>query len=108
MVSPAQSHCRHGSAVGVTEKHEREVVVTESIEMMNKHFLLGRDMRDHRLEWAQAYSETMQQFWSKPKHARLIDAEIVRFCVARASEAALSGNRQLLHGLAWLGIYLVT
>jgi hypothetical protein len=62
---------------------------------------------DHRRELAQADSETMKQFWSEPKHARLIDADMVRFCVARATAAALSGDIRLSHSLAWLGIYQV-
>jgi hypothetical protein len=63
---------------------------------------------DDRRERAQADSETLVQFWSEPKHARLIDAEMVRFCVARATSHALSGDIRLSHSLAWLGIYLVT
>jgi hypothetical protein len=63
---------------------------------------------DDRRERAQADSETLVQFWSEPKHARLIDAEMVRFCVARAAAYALSGNIRVSHSLAWLGIYLVT
>jgi hypothetical protein len=52
------------------------------------------------------HPETLEQFWSQPKHARLIDAKMVRFCVALATVTALGENMQASRVVAILGIYL--
>jgi hypothetical protein len=50
---------------------------------------------------------SLEQFWSEPNHARLIDAETVRSCFACATAEAL-GGMQLARKFSLLGNYLAT
>jgi hypothetical protein len=93
MATLAQLHCKHGP----TADQERIDVVDEFIERMKrrhkeirtKYQMVGTDAGDHRREGAKADRETLKQFWSEPKHARLIDGETVHFCFAYAAEQLL-------------------
>jgi hypothetical protein len=52
--------------------------------------------------------EMMTHFWSEPKHARLIDADMVRCCFACATDEVLKGNMSLSRRFFLLGSYLAT
>jgi hypothetical protein len=69
----------------------------------------GQELGVHKQEGAQVNVETLQQFWSEPQNAALIDAKMVRFCFSFATATALEGGQgENSHGLAFLGIYLAT
>jgi hypothetical protein len=75
-------------------------------ELKTKYESSGTEFGDHRREGIQANFEILEQFWSEPKHTRLIDARHIRFCFAYATEAALRGETDISRRIALLGIYL--
>jgi hypothetical protein len=83
-------------------------------ELQAKYQLAGKVLGDHQREGIQANFLFAEKFWSKQKHARLIDAELVRFCFGGAASEVLGvlhargGRMQLARCLAQLGIYLIT
>jgi hypothetical protein len=62
-----------------------------------------RDGRRDTLDDQGNQQEALKQFWSEPKHARLIDAETVRACFACATIEALVGNMVLARKFSLLG-----
>jgi hypothetical protein len=103
-------NCGHGSPV----EEDREAAVRgymERRDKMNLEFQTkcqqnGTELGDHKEELSNAAFETLEQFWSEPNHSRLIDAKMVRFCFAYATELALRGFMDVSRRLAFLGIYL--
>jgi hypothetical protein len=106
------SNCGHGTTM---VEQERPAAVEEYVERLNNRYLeiktkyqSGTGLEGHREEGMKANFEVLKQFWSEPKHARLIDATMVRFCVAYATESLLGGDMRKSYRLALLGIYLAT
>jgi hypothetical protein len=116
IVNPEQLQCRHGAPMVVEQ--ERIDAAGGCIKMMSKRSeeystttpIAGTDLGNDRRTWVLANLEVSEQFWSEPKHARLIDVEMVHFCYANAAAEVLLGNnmRPTYADLAYLGIYLTT
>jgi hypothetical protein len=106
------SNCLHGSTI--LEQQERVAAVHGYLERHDKQFLefkakyQGQEFNEHQREISGAKMKDLGQFWSEPKHARLIDANMVRFCFAYATETALNGSMEISRRIAYLGIYLAT
>jgi hypothetical protein len=105
------SDCRHGSPM--VEQDRVTAVVgyikrldKQCIEIQSKCRIGGTQSDDPREELFEANLEILEQFWSEPKHTRLIDAKMVRYCVAFATSEALEENMQLSRVVALLGTYL--
>jgi hypothetical protein len=106
------SDCGHGSTL---VEPERVVAVNWYVERLNNRYeeiknkhQSGNELDGHRREGMQANFEVLEQFWSERKHVKLIDAKMIRFIVAYATESSLGGDRRLSYRLALLGTYLAT
>jgi hypothetical protein len=113
-VSIEVEHCTHGAPKvveedriaaihGYVERYEKLI-----LEFQTKCQQTGTEFGDHKAEMTNASFAALEQFWSDPKHASLIDAKLVRFCFAYATLLALRGDMDVSHHLAFLGIYLAT
>jgi hypothetical protein len=96
--------CRHGKPV---VDQDRLSVVQGYIERMDKHQVdfKGAEFDEKNIL---ATFEMLMQFWSEPKHARHIDADMVRYWFACATEQVLKGNMALSRRFSFLGSYLAT
>jgi hypothetical protein len=106
-------NCAHGSP----KDKDREAAVHGflesqyklSVEFYTKNRSSMTEFGDHTEEKSNASFAALEHFWSNPKHASLIDAKLVRFCFAYATETVLQGDMDMnAHRLAFLGIYLAT
>jgi hypothetical protein len=111
-VSVEVEHCAHGApkeehraaAVhGYIERHNKM-----SIEFYTKCQQNGTELGDYKEEMSNASFAILEQFWSEPKHSRLIDAKQVRLCFSYATESVLKGDMAFPRRIAFLGVYLAT
>jgi hypothetical protein len=127
--SCAVAGCTHGSTLQLEEHaiqgQEQVDAVQGCIErfakmqlkLRTKNRSSGAELGDHKREFGVNIMKIFEQFWCEPKHARLIDAKLVRFCFAYATETILKGDMEetvrkrdieLSRRLTILGIYLAT
>jgi hypothetical protein len=100
---PKMEEERRAAIHGYVERYDKII-----IEFRTKCQQTGTEMSDHKRELNVNSMANLEQFWSDPKHSRLIDAKMVRFIVAYATEAALNGKMTFSFRLALFGIYLAT
>jgi hypothetical protein len=106
------SDCPHGIPM---HHQELSAAVYGYIKRLDKRYLeFERKYRssgtelDHNREGSQGMWDTLRQFWSEPKHARLIDDKLIHFCFAHATVRVQLGDMDLSRRLGLLGSYLAT
>jgi hypothetical protein len=103
--------CYHGS---VLKEQKRGDALLGYLKKSRERFLEHRassqsvGQGNRRREDTRATMDTMGQFWSEPKYARFIDAEMVRYIFACAAQEVLNGNMSVAHHLTLLGNFLTT
>jgi hypothetical protein len=109
MSSSEEWECRHGI---IMLDQERVAVFRDYMERMDKVYLELRTRcqtsGETDLDVQGNHEEAVKQFWSEPKHARLIDAETIRACFACATIEVLVGNMGLARKFSLLGTILAT
>jgi hypothetical protein len=111
--SCAVAGCRHGSTLNQQEQVD---AIQGYIERLDHHHLAFQikyqisptELGEYHRQSLQVTIDTLEQFWSEPQHARLIDAKLVHLSFAYATEAALYGQMGLSFRVAYLGTYLAT
>jgi hypothetical protein len=107
MASSEEGECRHGIIV---LDQERLAVFKDYIDRMDKVHLESETRYQNgeqtQVDFQVNYEKGVKQFWSEPKHARLIDAETIRACFACATIEALAGNLGLARKFSMLGTIL--
>jgi hypothetical protein len=109
--SCAVAGCRHGSTLELQEQVDAvrgyiERLDKQTLEFQTMYRSSGKESSGRHREEMQVTIDTLEQFWSEPQHARLIDAKTVDFCFAHATGLALNGEMHKSYRLAYLGLYL--
>jgi hypothetical protein len=107
--------CRHGGIRPPMPDEQDSVLLRDRVSII-QGYMLRMDKHHVDLNGAEfdgqknilATFEMLKQFWSEPKHARHIDADMVRSWFACATEEALGGNMALSRRVSLLGSYLAT